>query len=91
MAAVGEHEDAPAAPVTAKAWPNKMAEQIAAVRDVVTSSPRAWSVEDVAQAFTRARRSDVDEVLDSYAALGLVVTYETTRGRRWRVASKPTG
>jgi hypothetical protein len=80
----------PAAAAT-KPWPKKLAEQIAALRDLVTTGSRAWSVHEVAQGFARAPRADVEEILDSFAALGLMVAYETERGRRWRVASNAGG
>jgi hypothetical protein len=47
-----------------------MADQIGAIRDLVTKAPAAWSVEQVAGAFRGASRADVEEVLDSLAALG---------------------
>jgi hypothetical protein len=81
-------EDEPLAPTSAKPWPKKLAEQIVAVRDMVTRSGRAWSVEEVASTFLRSPRSDVEDILDSFAALGLVLSYPTTDGRRWRLARK---
>jgi hypothetical protein len=65
-------------------WPKKMAGQITVVRDLVGRSTSAWTVEQVAAGYKGARRNDVEDVLDSLAAVGLVVAYETADGRRWR-------
>jgi uncharacterized Fe-S cluster protein YjdI len=69
-------------------WPKKMAEQIGAVRDLMDRSTSAWTVEQVAAGYKGARRDDVEDVLDSLAALGLVLAYETADGRRWRGAAR---
>ena len=45
-------------------------------------------VEDVAGGFKGARRTDVEAILDSLAALGMVVAMDTTQGRRWRSAAR---
>lgn len=68
-------------------WPKKLAEQIGAVRDLVTKSSAEWSAEDVVANFKGAKVGDVTEVLDSLGALGLLVTYELVEGRRWRSAA----
>lgn len=80
-----EPEEAAATPAAAvTAWPRKLAEQVAAVRDVVTTGTAEWSVAEVAAAFKRAKKTDVAEVLDSLAALGHLVGYESPTGRRWK-------
>jgi hypothetical protein len=66
-------------------WPKKLAEQIAAIRDIVTRTQTEWSVEQVAGAFRGANRSDVEEVLDSLAALGILAGYKSKGARRWKL------
>ena len=71
-------------------WPAELPRQIAAVRDLVTSNGRsetAWSVERAAKAFKRARKKEVESVLDSLAALGIVIAFDTPEGKRWRAAA----
>jgi len=75
-------EAAPAATTTA--WPKKLAEQIAAVRDLVTKGAAEWSKAEVAAAFKGANKADVEEVLDSLAALGILAAYDARGERRWK-------
>jgi hypothetical protein len=83
LAATDEPEEAaPAA--TATAWPKKLAEQIAAVRDLLTKGAAEWTVAEVAAAFKGAKKADIEEVLDSLAALGILATYDTRGTRRWK-------
>ena len=78
-------EDAPAAAVpSAMPWPKKMAAQIQAVRDHVTRSSDEVGVGDVVREFKGAKAKDVEEVLESLTALGLLVSYELVEGKRWR-------
>ena len=83
-----EEEAGTAAPSVA-AWPKKLPEQVAAVRDLLLGG-RAWSIEQVAKSFKGAKRRDVEGVLDSLAALGIAVTYETPQGKRWRGVERGT-
>lgn len=56
-----------------------------------TSSRRgdaSWSIEEVASQFKGARRDTVESVLDSLAALGLLVAYGTNGTRRWKVPAR---
>jgi len=72
------------------AWPSELPKQIAAVRDLVTSnggSEGVWSVERAAKAFKRARKREVESVLDSLAALGIVIAFDTPEGKRWRATA----
>jgi hypothetical protein len=83
--------DAPAAPGrrVRLAWPGGVPERVAAVRQVLTRSPGPWSLERVATAFHRARRDQVETVLDSLVAVGLALRYETDEGRRfWQAAAR---
>ena len=52
---------------------------------LVTKAPAAWSVEMVAGAFKGANKGDVEEVLDSLAALGILAGYEAGGARRWKL------
>jgi hypothetical protein len=81
------HDEPPAETATAAvAWPKKMANQIQVVRDLVTRSSDEIAATDVARAFKGAKAKDVEEVLESLTALGLLVSYELVEGKRWRAA-----
>lgn len=69
-------------------WPKKPADQIGAIRDLVTKAPAAWSVEQVAGAFKGANKGDVEEILDSLAALGILAGYEAEGARRWKLTRR---
>ncbi len=71
-------------------WPKELPKQIAAVRDLVTTDGRAqkvWSVDLAASAFKGARKREVESVLESLAALGILISFETAEGKRWRAAT----
>jgi hypothetical protein len=78
-------EAAPAAPVV---WPKELPQQIAAVRDLVTTtaSAKSWTAQTAAGVFRGARRKDVEPILDSLAALGLLIAFDAPDGRHWRAA-----
>ena len=84
LATTDEPEEAAPAAATATAWPKKLAEQIAAVRDLLTKGAAEWTVAEAAAAFKNAKKSDVEEVLDSLAALGILAAYEARGTRRWK-------
>ena len=69
---------------TAAPWTKKLPEQIAAFRDQVTTTQDKWTVERVASAFNGAKRGDVEDVLDSLAALGILAGYESNGARCWK-------
>lgn len=71
-------------PAAAATWPKKLPEQIAAVRDLVAKGTAEWTVADVVAAFKGAKKADVEDVLDSLTALGLLAAFETRNTRRWR-------
>ena len=77
---------APTAAPTALTWPKKLAEQIAAVRELVTRTSDAWSADQVAAAFKGAKKTTIAELLDGLSALGLLVSYDLPEGRRWRTS-----
>jgi hypothetical protein len=86
LAATAEPEEgaAPLAATTAP-WPKKLPEQIAAIRDIVTKAQTEWTVEQVASVFKGAKRADVEDVLDSLAALGILAAYDSNGARRWKL------
>jgi hypothetical protein len=84
LASTDEPEEAAPAVATVTAWPKKLAEQIAAVRDLVTKGAAEWTKAEVAAAFKGANKADVEEVLDSLAALGILAAYESRGTRRWK-------
>ena len=53
-------------------WPDRLADQIPAIHDLAAETPAAWSVEQVADAIRGANKAEVEEVLDSLAALGIL-------------------
>ena len=65
---------AAAAPVARRPWPAGLAEQIKAVADVMTATPRPLSLDDLAACFTaRGRwRDRLPTILDTLDALGRV-------------------
>ncbi len=80
---------APAAATAAPAWPKKLPEQIAAIRDLVArthGNQDAWTIDKVCAAFKGAKKADVEEVLESLEALGLVTGYTHKSTRRWKAA-----
>lgn len=80
-------EDAPVVDApSALAWPKKMAAQIEAVRDHVARSSDEIDAATLARTFKGAKAQDVEDVLESLAALGLLVYYELPEGKRWRAA-----
>jgi hypothetical protein len=86
LAATDEPEEAAVTqPTAATPWPKKLPEQIAAIRDIVTKAATEWSVEQVASAFKGANKADVEEVLDSLAALGILAGYKSKGARRWKL------
>ncbi len=87
--ALVDDEAAPAevAAPGAAAWPTKLPDRIAAVRAALAVGASLTTVE-VAKKFKRARRADVEEVLQTLAALGLAVSFTTSGARRWRAAGR---
>jgi len=72
---------------TATAWPKKLSEQIAEIRDLVARTREAWTIDKVCTAFKGAKKTDVEEVLESLEALGLVTGYTHKSTRRWKAAT----
>jgi hypothetical protein len=83
-------DEAPAAKPKATAtaaWPKKLPEQIAAIRDLVARTHDAWTVDKVRAAFKGASAPDVEEVLESLEALGLLTGYTRKSTRHWKAAT----
>lgn len=77
-----------AAPV-AVSWPKKLLERVAAVRNFLAQDGAASrTTEEVARAFVRAKRTEVEEVLQGLSALGLAVSFTVGDERRWRSAGR---
>lgn len=90
--AIALAESAPASEAAAREvpdWPRELREQVSAVRDLFTASQRdgaGRTVQDVARAFRGARRAEVASVLDALASLGILLSFDSPAGRRWRAA-----
>jgi hypothetical protein len=89
-AAAGRTSKPPAAqPEGAKRrWPDSLPDQIAAVRDLILGTTTAWTSETVARSFKFARATSVEPVLESLAALGLLVRYKVGGERAYRAAGR---
>jgi len=83
---LGEPAAPKAAASPASTWPKELPRQIAAVRDLVSAdrAREGWSASETARAFHGARAKDVEPVLDSLAAVGLLLAFDTANGRRWQ-------
>jgi len=68
--------------------PRKLPERVASVRDLLARSSSAWTAAQVAASFTGAKAKDAEPVLDSLAALGLLVAYAAKDKRWWKAAGR---
>jgi hypothetical protein len=83
-----EEKEAEAQPKAAIPWPKDLPSQIAAVRDVISSNPtETWTLDRTAKSFKGAKRTQVQSVLDSLAALGLIVTFGDANAPEWRASA----
>ncbi|WP_243316710.1 class I SAM-dependent DNA methyltransferase [Geothrix paludis] len=66
-------------------WPRDLKDQLGALRAVLTSSARLWTMESVAQAFrSRGRyRESIAAHLDLLTDLGMLSRVDTPEGPRW--------
>jgi hypothetical protein len=80
---------APTAPLAAVRirWPATLAEQIAAVRDLVATSNQPWSTTEIASVFEGVKKKVVAEILDGLARVG-VLQASSSAGEepRWSLA-----
>jgi hypothetical protein len=65
-------------------WPKELPAQIALLRDTVAAETGAFDAATIAKRFSRARVKDLEIVLDALAALGILVSFESTQGKIWR-------
>jgi hypothetical protein len=83
-----EEKETEAKPRAAVAWPRELPAQIAAVRDLIAGNPaETWTLDRTTKAFKGAKRAQVQSVLDSLAALGLLVTFAEGNAREWRAGA----
>lgn len=64
-------------------WPATLSDRITAVREALGRADEALGVEQVSRRFKGARRSDVEAILESLSALGIAVSLDAGKGRRW--------
>ncbi len=84
--ATRKHKGVKEKPTAATPWPDTLPAQIGAVRDLVNAAQGHVTADHVAHAFKGAKKKELASVLDSLAALGLVLAYDAPDGRRWRRA-----
>jgi len=71
-----------------RTWPKELPAQIAAVRELVTGGgSETWNAERAARAFKGARRAQVEAVLESLSALGLLLAIGDGEDRQWKPAA----
>lgn len=72
-------------PIAPQPWPKDLKDQLGALRAVLTSSARLWTLEAVAQAFkSRGRyRESIAAHLDLLTDLGMLSRVNTADGPRW--------
>jgi hypothetical protein len=76
--------DTPIAAVAEKLrWMPALSDRIGAVRAVVLRAPGGVSLEAAASTFVKAPRKEVESILDSLAALGIVTRSGAGPDRRW--------
>jgi hypothetical protein len=66
-----------------KPWPKELPQQVAAVRDLITTAGPLTTTA-ATKSFTGAKKKDVERVLDSLAALGLCISVRSSDGDVWR-------
>jgi hypothetical protein len=82
-----ESEEDTAAATAAKAWPKKLPEQIAAVRDLLLGQASAWTAKQVAKQFKGTKLKELELVLESLTALGLLVAFQPNGEMQWKPAT----
>jgi hypothetical protein len=63
---------APTKPAARQAWPATLPARVRAVRDNLLHMPTPATAESIARRFTRARVPDVEAILETLGALGLL-------------------
>ncbi len=54
------------------AWPKSVPDQLRAIRDLLSTRPGSWTVNDVAASFKRAHKATIEKHLESMEALGIL-------------------
>ncbi len=89
---VDQEEDEVGVPAPAaqkpRPWPKALPDRISLVRDWALQLRAPVALTDATGAFAGARPADVEPVLDSLAALGLLRSFESPEGRRWSGAAR---
>jgi hypothetical protein len=71
----------------ARPWPKDLPSQIAAVREIAFAGTNdSWSTDRMLRAFEGAKRRQVETVLESLSALGLLVAIGDRGERYWKAA-----
>ena len=81
-------EAAAAGPVEKRAFPRKISERIAAVRDFAVNQPAGFTLTDAKGAFTGGRVKDIEAALEALSALGLVARVEGPKGPVFRSTAR---
>ncbi len=64
-------------------WPKNVPDQLKAIRDLLASSARSWSVDQVAAAFVGARRAAVERHLRTLENLGILISSADGDTTKW--------
>lgn len=82
--ALASEANAPSA-LEPQPWPKGLKDQLAALRGVLLSSARLWTLEDIAKAFkSKGRyRDSIAAHLDLLTDLGMLSRVDTSEGPRW--------
>ncbi len=90
LAGSEESEEDTAAVTAAKPWPKKLPEQIAAVRDLLLGQASAWTAKQVGKQFKGTKLKELELVLESLTALGLLVAFQPNGETQWKPATAPS-
>lgn len=75
-------EKSPAAEI--KPWPKRPGQRMTALRDLIVGSKRLWRLDEVTSSFKGAKKKDIEDLLDSLVAIGVLVAYgESDKELRW--------
>lgn len=65
-------------------WPKQLPARISAVRDLFRGGSHTLRIDDVVRSFKGAKKKEVETVLDSLTALGLLTAFRSSGERCWR-------
>lgn len=68
-------------------WPSRLAERLQLVRAQFLNSSDTFDTNAVMKRFRKARKRDVEEVLESLEALGHLISYGSGDARQWKPVS----